>query len=220
MKATGNKVSEDRMKIIAVAAFVVITAAIFYFEYFDTGSPAAPASAVATAPASSPSVTVTSAPATAAPIAARGPAAKVVGTSPAALDPTLHMDAMLASESVVYSGSGRNIFSMNSAPPVAIPVPLQSARVKPPPPPVPCPPNCPPPPPPPPPPPIELKFFGVVTSASGARQAFLLHDDTVYTASAGDVVMRRYRVITVEANSIQVEDMQNNNKQTLPRLTN
>jgi hypothetical protein len=221
MKTTGSKVSEDRLKVIAVAAFVVVAAAILYFEYFDTSSPAAPASAVvATAPVTLASGSATSAPARTALIAARGPAAKVVGTSPAALDPTLHMDAMLASESVVYSGSGRNIFSMNSAPPVAIPLPLASARLKPPPPPVPCPPNCPPPPPPPPPPPIDLKFFGVETSASGARQAFLLHDDTVYTASAGDVVMRRYRVIAVEANSIQVEDMQNNNKQTLPRLTN
>jgi hypothetical protein len=92
--------------------------------------------------------------------------------------------------------------------------------VKPPPPPIPCPPNCPPPPPKPPPPPIELKYFGIQTSASGAKQAFLLHDDTVYTASAGDIVLRRYRVISIDAKSIQVEDMQNNNKQTLPLLTN
>jgi hypothetical protein len=109
---------------------------------------------------------------------------------------------------------------MNSAPPQVASIPVPKGPARPIPPTVPCPPNCPPPPTPPPPPPIELKFFGVKTSANGARQAFLLHDDTVYTASAGDVVMRRYRVIAVEANSIQVEDMQNNNKQTLPRLTN
>jgi hypothetical protein len=88
------------------------------------------------------------------------------------------------------------------------------------PPPVPCPPNCPPPPPPPPPPPIELKFFGVETAANGARKALLLHDDNVFVASAGDVVMRRYRVISVDAKTIEVEDMQNNNKQTLPLLVN
>jgi hypothetical protein len=34
-----------------------------------------------------------------------------VGTASAALDPTLHMEAMLVTESVEYSGSGRNIFS-------------------------------------------------------------------------------------------------------------
>ena len=215
MKTAASKVSEDRMKLIAVAGFVVVAAAIFYYEYFYTPTPAVPAAEVATAPAVSANSSA------AAPVASRVTGAKVVGTSSAALDPTLHMDAMLVSESVVYSGSGRNIFSASSAPPpVDIPMPMAAARPVAPVPVVPCPPNCPPPPPPPPPPPIDLKFFGVVTSASGARQAFLLHDDTVYTASAGDVVMRRYRVIAVEANSIQVEDMQNNNKQTLPRLTN
>jgi hypothetical protein len=165
-------------------------------------------------------VASSSGPAVAPAAANRGPAAKAVGTTSAALDPTLHMDAMLVSESVVYSGSGRNIFSTNSAPPVTIPTPIATARVKPPPPPIPCPPNCPPPPPKPPPPPIELKYFGIQTSASGAKRAFLLHDDTVYTASAGDIVLRRYRVISIDAKSIQVEDMQNNNKQTLPLLTN
>ncbi len=63
MKSAPNKVSEDRMKIIAVAAFVVVAAAIFYFEYFDTSSPAAPASAVvATAPATSTNNTAVAAP--------------------------------------------------------------------------------------------------------------------------------------------------------------
>lgn len=216
MKTVGNKPSEDRMKIMAIAGFLVIAAALVYFEYFYTGGPTAPASAVvATAPAAS-----ASSPAAAAPVVNRGPAAKTVGKTSGGLDPTLHMDAMLVSESVVYSGSGRNIFSTNSAPPVTIPTPIATARVKPPPPPIPCPPNCPPPPPKPPPPPIELKYFGIQTSASGAKQAFLLHDDTVYTASAGDIVLRRYRVISIDAKSIQVEDMQNNNKQTLPLLTN
>ena len=73
---------------------------------------------------------------------------------------------------------------------------------------------------PPPPPPIDLKFFGVETTADGTRQAFLLHDDSVFLASAGDVVLRRYRVVSIEAKSIRVEDMQYKNTQTLPLLTN
>ena len=146
--------------------------------------------------------------------------AKPASVKPASLDPTLHMEAMLATESLEYSGSGRNIFSMASAPPpMAIPVPVKGPRINtpPPPPPVPCPPNCPPPPPP---PPIDLKFFAVETAANGTRQACLLHGDDVVLASAGDVVLRRYRVITIDARSIQVEDMQNNNKQALPLLAN
>ena len=73
---------------------------------------------------------------------------------------------------------------------------------------------------PPPPPPIDLKFFGTATSPNGKRQAFLLHGDDVFLASAGDIVLRRYRVISVDAKSILVEDMQNNNRQTLPLLAN
>jgi hypothetical protein len=68
--------------------------------------------------------------------------------------------------------------------------------------------------------PIDLKFFGFETSGDGKRQAFLLHNDDVYLASAGDIVMRRYRVVAIDAKTIQVEDMQNKNTQTLPLLTN
>lgn len=216
MRIPRNRGSEDRMKIAAVAVFVLIAAALFYFEYFYTGAPATPAPA-APAPAASENY--------AAPAAnpASGATARTVGTTSSALDPTLHMDAMLVTESVEYSGSGRNIFSANSTPVVAIPNPVTSARPNPetaatv----VPCPPNCPPPPPPPPPPPIDLKFFGTTeNTANGAKQAFLLHDDSVFLASPGDVVLRRYRVVSIEAKSIRVEDMQNQNTQTLPLLTN
>ena len=217
MKLPSGKDSEDRKKIAAVIGFVLIASALFYFEYFYTGAPAAPAPVAATqAPAASANNT---APAGNPP---SGAAAKPLGTTSAALDPTLHMEAMLVTESLEYSGSGRNIFSASSAPVVTIPNPITTARPKPGPATVvvPCPPNCPPPPPPPPPPPIDLKFFGVETTADGTRQAFLLHDDSVFLASAGDVVLRRYRVVSIEAKSIRVEDMQYKNTQTLPLLTN
>ncbi len=206
------KSSEDRKKIAAMAGFAVIAAGIVYYEVFYTGTPATPAPSPAAVSASATAADNAAAPA---PAAAAGKPAKALGTTSSSLDPTLHMEAMLVSESVEYAGSGRNIFSPNSAPPVVkIPPPIAPARnvVV----------NTPPPPPPgpPPPPPIDLKFFGFETSASGKRQAFLLHDDNVYLASAGDVVLRRYRVIAIEARSIQVEDLQNNNKQTLPLLTN
>jgi len=217
MKTASSKGSEDRKKIAAVIGFVLIAAALVYFEYFYTAAPAATAPVAATqAPAASANNTAPSSnPPT-------GAAAKPLGTTSAALDPTLHMEAMLVTESLEYSGSGRNIFSPNSAPaPVAIQKPLASARITgrasvv-----VPCPPNCPPPPPPPPPPPIDLKFFGIETASDGTRQAFLLHDDSVFLASPGDVVLRRYRVVSIEAKSIRVEDMQYKNTQTLPLLTN
>jgi len=214
MASSGS--SEDRKKIAAVVGFVLIAAGLIYFEYFYSGAPATPAPVAAPVPAASAN---NAAPAGNPP---SGAAAKPLGTTSAALDPTLHMEAMLVTESLEYSGSGRNIFSASSAPVVTIPNPITAARPKPGPAPVvvPCPPNCPPPPPPPPPPPIDLKFFGVETAADGTRQAFLLHDDSVFLASAGDVVLRRYRVVSIEAKSVRVEDMQYNNTQTLPLLTN
>jgi hypothetical protein len=65
---------------------------------------------------------------------------------------------------------------------------------------------------------VPYKFFGTVTSASGARRAFLLSTsgDDVVVASAGDIVQRRYRVVSIEANSILIEDIPNTNKQSLP----
>ena len=198
-----------------LALGAVVYTGIQVEETFGGGSstPSTPAPVAVTAPAapqeSTPSPT---------PGAVAGKAAKPIGMTAAALDPTLHMDAMLVSESVVYSGSGRNIFSPNSAPPqVVIQKPIAPARPQPVvqqvqalPVPATCPPQC---------PPIDLKFFGTTsTLPNGKLQAFLLHDDTVYLASAGDVVLRRYRVISIESRAIQVEDMQNNNKQTLPLL--
>jgi hypothetical protein len=215
---TGNR----RQSLMAgVLGIFALGACIYiYEELFSGGTPSNTGSApVAAAPTSAAS---TDNPAPAG-NTSPGNAAKPVGTTSAALDPTLHMDAMLVTESVEYSGSGRNIFSANSTPVVAIPNPVTSARPNPetaatv----VPCPPNCPPPPPPPPPPPIDLKFFGTTeNTANGAKQAFLLHDDSVFLASPGDVVLRRYRVVSIEAKSIRVEDMQNQNTQTLPLLTN
>jgi hypothetical protein len=111
----------------------------------------------------------------------------------------------------VYSGTGRNIFSAASAP-VDIPKPIAPARPKA------IAPVYTPPSGPPPPPPIDLKFFGTETSSTGQRKAFLLHGEDVFLAADGDIVQRRYKIITVSANSVLVEDMANNNRQSLPLI--
>ncbi len=144
-------------------------------------------------------------------------AAQKVGVGGAQLDPTLHMEAMLVTEGLVYSGSGRNIFAAGSVPQETVKVEVAKAPARPlvqiaqapsGPPPVP------------PPPPINLKFFGTTTTAAGVRRAFLLNGDDVFLASTGDVVQRRYRVVSISANSIQVEDIPNTNKQSLPLQPN
>jgi hypothetical protein len=212
-----NMTPDLQKKVGAVAGFVLLAGGILYFE-LPHGGPAPVASTVVTTPATAAPVvggtrsngtktgTVISVP----PGNAVGNAAKNLGTTSAQLDPTLRMAAMLVTESLVYTGGGRNIFSSSSVP-VDIPkpiAPVRTAKVAPGPP--------PPPPGPPPPPPIDLKFFGTATGANGARRAFLLHGDDVFLASDGDIVQRRYKVVTVSVNSIVVEDMANNNRQTLP----
>jgi hypothetical protein len=203
--------ADQQKKGAAIGAFVLVAAGVLYYELRDDSpAPVAPP-VVVTAPARSAPVAVAGVAMPSGNIA--GAAAKKLGTTSAQLDPTLRMDAMLVTESLVYSGSGRNIFSANSAP-IDIPkpiVPVRTAKAPPPGPP-------PPPPGPPPPPPIDLKFFGTATAGDGTRRAFLLHGEDVFLASNGDIVQRRYKVITISANSVQVEDMANSNTQTLPLL--
>src|SRR5580698_685639 len=58
---------------------------------------------------------------------AAGPAAVKVGTTSAQLDPSLHMEAMLVTESLSYSGSGRNIFAPGSPQELIAEIPLPKA---------------------------------------------------------------------------------------------
>lgn len=213
MRQTGGKQQQNQIMLWSVLGVFVAACLIYLYSQFATPSAPPPVAPVATAPAAAaPAVksgAVLSIPAG----NVAGAAAKNLGTTSAQLDPTLRMDAMLVTESLVYSGNGRNIFSASSAP-VDIPKPIAPVRkvpVGPPPPP-------PGPPPPPPPPPIDLKFFGTATGANGSRRAFLLHGDDVYLASDGDIVQRRYKVISISVGSILVEDLSNNNRQTLPLL--
>lgn len=137
--------------------------------------------------------------------------AKRIPISLSKLDPTLHPEIMAQAESIRYTGSGRNIFSMNSAPPTSIeavkgPVrPVQHVAAVPT--------------GPPPPPPIDLHFFGYEARGS-LRKAFLIHGVNIYIASEGDIVDHRYKVIQILPFSIQVTDLLYNNTQNLPLARN
>jgi hypothetical protein len=213
--------NEDKKKLALAGVLGACALYAVYYMYSSLSGPDVPATPPAPVVVSAPARTSESASgsATGAGSAAAGRSvaggsgrvAGKVGTTSAQYDPTLKMEAMLVTESLVYSGSGRNIFSANSAPPaVVIPKAIASARlhaaaqaaaqVPTGPPPL---------------PPIDLKFFGVETRANGTRQAFLLHGEDVFLASAGDVVQRRYKVGNISASSIEVEDLTDNNQQTL-----
>jgi hypothetical protein len=201
---------EKRKQMIAGVLGVLALILVSYQLYNLFGGSSTPP------PQAAPVITTAGAPK---PVATAGPAATKTGTASTQLDPTLHEEAMLVTESLVYSGTGRNIFSGTvEAPP---PPPVKIAETKFPPRPAPAPgpvtqavPVTPPL------PPINLKFFGTDTAQNGTRRAFLLNGDDVFLASVGDVVERKYRVVSIAANSILVEDIPNSNKQTLPLTGN
>ena len=210
--------TEDKKKLI-IAGVVGFFALLALFPLYQTlfGGPSTPPPAPAVIVTSSVSSSaIPGRASTETPGFATGQnAAQRVGTASTLLDPTLHMEAMHVTESLVYSGTGRNIFSGAQAAPIAVArlekpkFPARPAVVLPP-----APIG------PPPPPPISLKFFGTATSPNGTRRAFLLNGEDVFMAAAGDVVQRRYRVVSIALNSILVEDIPNSNQQTLPLAAN
>lgn len=204
---------KKRLQLLGVVGVGALIALFFLYNDFFGGS---------SSPPSAPPVMLTRTPASTAPgnstenvparVAGAGVAPRV-GTAGMALDPTLHMEAMERTESLVYSGSGRNIFA---GPGSAAAAPAILAQAK-----FPARPNVLAAPVytgPPPPPPVDLKFFGTVTGGKGVVKAFLLNGDNVFLAVPGDVVERRYRVVSIAANSISIEDLPNKNTQTLPLL--
>jgi len=195
--------TEDKKKLIAAAAFGVLALGYVGYTFLGSGGTSTPA------PTAPPVVTTDAAPAATNTVS---PAAVATARiAPNKLDPTLHPESMLLTESLEYKGSGRNIFQpgapMEEKPAAAIPKPAASARYVPPAPVYTGPP---------PPPPIDLRFFGTATRHDGSRQAFLLHGEDVFVAKTGDVVSRRYKIGAISANSIEITDMTNNNTQRLP----
>ena len=188
-----NVGTEDRKKLILAGSLGVLALGTMIYEF--AGSSDTPSSAP------TPAVAVRR-PATPSPVSAH--------VSNAALDPTLHPEGMEATEALLYTGAGRNIFMAGSEPvtKIAIPRPIAPVRTAGPVQQVPTGP--------PPPAPIDLRFFGTAQREGGKRQAFFLKGDDVFLASEGDIVGRRYKVDTINTTSAQVTDLTNNSTQLLP----
>ena len=130
---------------------------------------------------------------------------KKASAAPRSLDPTLRYDWLKASEDTKYQGAGRNIFLAQAE---IIPQPKASGVTdkKPP----------APPPGPPPPPPINLKFFGFANKPGEPKRVFLSQGEDVFIAGEGEIVDRRYKILHISPMSVEVEDVLNNNRQSIP----
>ncbi len=191
--------AENRTKLIATGVLTLLALVLVGRMLFSSGdsspTPAAPASV--TSPVTAPPPTART--------KGRGRSRKV-GAAPRSLDPSLRYDWLQASEDTKYEGNGRNIFLAQAE----IPQPEgngttdkknQEAQG---------------PPPPPPPPPINLKFFGFASKPGEPKKIFLSQGEDVFIASEGEVVDRHYKVVRISPMSVEIEDVLNNNRQSIP----
>ena len=146
---------------------------------------------------------------------AASPAGTTAGTQPkksgapqdSTLDPRFHRHELDVSQNIKYEAGGRNIFRMEE-----LKIPKTDVGVR-----TPLGPDPPPTPTPtPPPPPIPLKFYGFASKPNELKRIFLADEGEVFVARQGDIVERKYKVIQINNTSVIIEDVLNNNRQTIP----
>ena len=144
--------------------------------------------------------------------------AKTSTNPPAPSDAHIRLDLLENPEAAEQDIGKRNLFQYHQPPPPPPPKPTASVNI--PPPPTPIPTVAPTPVAPPPPPPIPLRYQGFATTPSpnGSFTAFVADDRQTYLVSVGEILMGRYRIVSISDASMVVEDLEQNRRQTLPRL--
>ena len=185
---------EDRRKVYLVVGLIAI-AVFLFFKMFTSDS----GSTVSAASTPAPALTGDQAAST----SQNKPPAKPALN----LDPSLRTSTLKSVENQQYRGSGRNIFDYAAVRQPAIPKP-QTPVVT----------NQPPsgPPPPPPPPPINLKFYGFASKPGEPIRIFLSEGEDIFIGGEGDIINRRYKIIHIGRTSVEIEDVLNNNRQSIP----
>jgi hypothetical protein len=123
---------------------------------------------------------------------------------PQNLDPTLRLQELAVIEQIKYEGSGRNIFVSEAEPVIPTPLapgqtgpggksgeetkvwtpPAQAAPT-----------------------PIPLKFFGFANQPGEPKKIFLSKGEDVFIAGEGEIIDRRYKVVRISPNSVEVQDV-------------
>ncbi len=130
------------------------------------------------------------------------------------IDPTIHVEKLAQAPTAEYTATRRNLFHYEAAPPPPPPKKTQKQideekkalanR---------------PPPPPPPPPSIDLRYYGYAMEAgSKIKKVFLTNGQDIFIATEGEIIANRYKIVRIGVNSVEVEDLQNKNRQQLPLI--
>jgi hypothetical protein len=135
--------------------------------------------------------------------AGRLPTGKIGAKTFDPLDPSLHFSRLALTEHEVYAGSGRNIFESyredreeKGVPrprptPLPLPTPATAAT-------------------------IGLKFFGIAMISGLPRLACLSQEGDIFIGGEGQIVDRRYKLLRMGTDRVEVQDLLGNHKYTLP----
>ena len=55
-----------------------------------------------------------------------------------------------------------------------------------------------------------------MATGPGLKKVMLVQGDEVFVATEGQVVDRHYRIVKINPNSVEIEDLLNSNRQTIP----
>jgi hypothetical protein len=226
------KLGADRNRVVILGLVIAVAGYFFYTNVLSDSSGAPPRPQGAVASSNNAANNIINPPA-----AARGPVVR--GSSrtkssdefhpsmkrkpedaldPTSIDPRIRLDLLAKVQSVELDIAGRNPFQFGQPPPPPPPkdvpkVDPQKLReamnaqtpAKP------APPAGP--------PPLNLswKYFGY-TSAHGSvqKKAFFLDGEEILTATEGEVLKRKFRVVRIGVNSVVVEDTDTKSQQNLP----
>lgn len=196
--------AENRNKLVAAVVLMGIATLLLLRMLFSSGPTPTPAPVSATSGVAAPSEArprIVSRVRT----AASRTGNRKVSSAPHSIDPTLRYDWLDVSEKTQYEGSGRNIFLAQAEIPKPVapvsPDQLKAAQI---------------PQGPPPPPPINLKFYGFASKPGEPKKVFLSQGEDVFIAGEGEIVDRRYKVLRISPMSVEIEDVLNNNRQSIP----
>lgn len=185
---------ENRKKVITLAVLGGIAVLMLVHVFWPSSSTPSPVTASTTSTSAKPATRRTA-------------SGKIVPVIEPRLDPTLDLNLLSQSEEIKYAGNGRNIFVAGSVP---IETPRhngaannEAATIRP----LPVIP---------PPPQITLRFFGFANRPGETKKVFLSQGEDIFIAAEGDIVDRRYRVLRISPTTVDVEDVLNNNRATLP----